>query len=256
MEFLQYAYLQTGQDTKAAAISVEAASIPKIDVGPGFRRYWALLESRFPARQNLETGNWSAALKLRPAPGADVPAEQVIAWAHAVAAGHLRDRKAAERALSDYRATLNAADLKAMTTRPNPQWAETEAWNLFADARTDAAVALLEPVANVQDTRGKGEVDLPAREMLADMLRLSGRPDDALREYRLSLHADPGRFTTLLHAGEMAEQLGKTREASTYYRLLIRNTPHASSPASQTMAHAKVFLGTSPGAPERGMLPP
>jgi hypothetical protein len=47
--------------------------------------------------------------------------------------------------------------------------------------------------------------DLPAREMVADMLRLSGRSDDAIQQYRFSLQADPDRFSTLLHAAETAE---------------------------------------------------
>jgi hypothetical protein len=36
---------------------------------------------------------------------------------------------------------------------------------------------LLRAVADKQDAEGKGEVELPAREMLADMLLEMGRPE-------------------------------------------------------------------------------
>ena len=242
MEFLQYAYLQTGQDTKAAAIAAQAATIRQADFGPGFRQYWAFMESRFPARQAIETHDWSAALALQPAPGADVLADQVVYWTHAVAAGHLRDRQAAEQALSAYNATLSSSDLAAMAAHPRSQWAEAKAWTLFAEGQTDAAVALLKPIADRQDKLGKGEVELPAREMLGDMLRLAGRPADALREYRLSLQADPGRFETLLHAGETAEQLGRDQESSKYYNELLSNVPDPSSQSWRALAPARTFV--------------
>jgi tetratricopeptide (TPR) repeat protein len=242
MEFLQYAYLQTGQDAKAAAIANEAATVQMSDFGPGFRQYWQFKESLFPARQTLETGNWSAAMKIRPAQGVDVMARQVIYWTHAVAAGHLQDRQTAEQALAAYNATLSASDLETMTAHPNSQWAETKAWTLFAEGQAYAAIALLKPIADVQDKLGKGEVDLPAREMVADMLRLSGRSDDAIQQYRLSLQADPGRFSTLLHAAETAEKLHQDEEAAKYYRQLLKNSPHASPPAQQALTHASEFL--------------
>lgn len=105
---------------------------------------------------------------------------------------------------------------------------EVKAWALFAEGQTDNAVALLNSIADMQAHVGKGEVELPAREMMGDMLRLANRRPEALHEYRLSLLADPGRLTTLLHAGEIADKLGLKQEASSYYRLLAVNTHMAS----------------------------
>jgi tetratricopeptide (TPR) repeat protein len=228
MEFLQYAYLQTGQEAKAADVVRKAATISQADFGPGFRQYWSLKEAGFPARQMLETRAWPAALALVPAPGSDRLAQQITYWAQSIAAGHLRNALAAERSLAAYEATFSSADLNAMKVHPRAQWAEVKAWTLFAEGNANAAVALLRPVAYLQDHVGKGETELPAREMMGDMLRLVGRLEDALREYRLSLLADPGRLNTLLHAGEVAEKLGLKSEASTYYRLLSTNTKHVS----------------------------
>jgi hypothetical protein len=241
MEFLQYAYLQTGQDAKAANVAREAATISQADFGPGFRQYWPLKEAGFPSRQALETRDWPAALASEPASGSDVLARQIIYWTRSVAAGHLRNAHAAERALAAYEATLSSSDLNAIKLHPRAQWAEAKAWTLFAEGQTDAAVALLRPIADRQDHIGKGELELPAREMMGDMLRLAERSADALHEYRLSLLADPGRLNTLLHAGEIAESLGLRPEASTYYSLLIANTRDASPLSSQALAPARSF---------------
>jgi hypothetical protein len=241
MEFLQYAYLQTGQDAKAADVARNAATISLADFGPGFRQYWPLKEAGFPARQMLETRDWSAALTLVPYSDSDRLAQQIIFWAQAIAAGHLRNALAAERSLAAYEATLSSSDLNAMKAHPRAQWAEVKAWTLFAEGKDDSAVDLLRPVANLQDHVGKGETELPAREMMGDMLRLGGRSGDAIREYRLSLIADPGRLNTLLHAGEVAAMLGLKSEASTYYRMLRVNTQHASPLSFEALAPARSY---------------
>lgn len=208
MEFLQYAYLQVGRDKEAKAIAAEAAEIKPTDFSPGFERYHDYLEAGFPARQAVETRDWSAALALQPASGANALAQRVTYWAQAVAAGHLKDRQAAEQAEAHFRSTYSPPQLTDAEAKPSSSWAEVKAWTLFASGETEAAIALLRPVADEQDKVGKGEVELPAREMIGDMLRISGRSREALQEYRLSLQTDPGRFNTLLHAGEVAESLG------------------------------------------------
>jgi tetratricopeptide (TPR) repeat protein len=251
MEFLQYSYLQTGQDAKAADVATEAATISQTDFGPGFRQYWPLKEAGFSSRQALETRDWRAALTLEPAPGSDVLARQIVYWTHSVSAGHLRNAQATEQALAAYEATLSPSDLNAMKVHPRAQWAEVKAWTLFAEGQTDAAVALLRPIADRQDNIGKGELELPAREMMGDMLRLAGRSVDALHEYRLSLLADPGRLNTLLNAGEVAESLGLKAEASTFYSRLLANTRHASPLSFQALAPARTFRSEAPCEPRQ-----
>jgi tetratricopeptide (TPR) repeat protein len=145
--------------------------------------------------------------------------------------GDASGRLAAEAALKGYEGTFPEAQLLAETKNLFAELAETRAWTLFAQGDTDAAVALLSLIANRQDKVGKGEAELPAREMMGDMLRLANRPDASIREYRISLETDFGRFNTLLHAGEDAENLGLRDQATRYYRLLLSN---ASDPAPQS----------------------
>ena len=247
MEFLQYAYLQVGQDDQAKAIAVEASEIQPTELDPGFEDYYPWVEANFPSRLALETRDWGGALALNAVADAAPNAQRVTYWAHAVAAGHLRNRRAAEEAAEKYRATLTPSQLESDKTKPSALFAETRAWALFASGDVDGAVALLRPVADHQDKVGKGEVELPAREMMGDMLRLGGHPAAALREYRTSLRTDPGRFNTLLHAGEVAEELGSRQEATEYYRLLLKNAANPSVGSRRVLGGARSFLWGVPG---------
>jgi tetratricopeptide (TPR) repeat protein len=228
LDFLQYAYLQLGDEDRAAAVTHEATQIRRDDFSSGIARYYYVMESDFPAHLALETGNWTAACSLEPLAGSDPAARRLIYWARAVGAGHLMDAPAASRAQALLRATYTPAQLAANEADHLALWAEVRAWALFAAGKKAAGIALLRPAADRQDAVGKGEVELPAREMIGDMLRMSGQAREALVEYRRSLQTDPGRFNTLLHAGEMAEQLGLRQEAAGDFRLLLYNAAHPS----------------------------
>jgi hypothetical protein len=78
--------------------------------------------------------------------------------------------------------------------------------------------------------------------MLADMLRLSNQPDAALTEYKICLQTDTGRFNALLHAGEVAQVLGRKQEAVGFYKLLLENASAADSFTKKTLAPARAFL--------------
>ena len=145
MEFLQYAYLQTGQADKAAAIAAEAATIKPTEMSPGFERYHDFMEAGFPARQALETRDWTAAEALQPPPGVDPNAQRVIYWAQAVGAGHLRNPSAAVMAEARYQVTYPSAQFTAVMIHPPPMFSEVAAWTLFAQGRVDDAIALLRP---------------------------------------------------------------------------------------------------------------
>jgi tetratricopeptide (TPR) repeat protein len=83
--------------------------------------------------------------------------------------------------------------------------------------------------ADLQDSRGLAEVDVPEREQLADMLFELKRPADALAEYEATLKEAPGRFNALYGAAQSAELLGNGDKARGYYAQLLQNCGGAPS---------------------------
>jgi tetratricopeptide (TPR) repeat protein len=134
-----------------------------------------------------------------------------------------------------------AADKKA---NPGPQGPvdtdanEAHAWLAFAEGNDKQAIELLKPVIDYQDSVGKGEVELPAREMYAEMLLELHHPNEALEQYRLSLNSDPNRFNALYGAGRAAEMAGQRDDAIAFYRQLLANCKDA-TPDSDELAHAR-----------------
>jgi hypothetical protein len=61
------------------------------------------------------------------------------------------------------------------------------------------------PVAEKRALVARGDVELPAREMLGDMLFDMNRSEGALAEYERSLKTDPNRFNGLYAAARAAE---------------------------------------------------
>jgi tetratricopeptide (TPR) repeat protein len=242
MEFLQYAYLQIGREDKARVIADEAQTIQASELYPGFESYYGWVQESLKVRLALETRDWSGAMELMPSAESDVFVQRLHYWARAVAAGHLKNRAAVELALAGYEGTFSEAQLLEASKNSSAQLAETRAWTRFAQGDTDAAVSLLAPIADHQDKVGKAEVELPAREMMGDILRLANRPDAAIREYRISLETDVGRFNTLLHAGEVAQGLGLRDEATRYYRLLLGNASDPAPESEQALKLARAFL--------------
>jgi tetratricopeptide (TPR) repeat protein len=55
MEFLEYAYLQVGQDDEARKILEEAQTVEANDVDPAYPDYWTTVEARLPVLFAIET---------------------------------------------------------------------------------------------------------------------------------------------------------------------------------------------------------
>jgi tetratricopeptide (TPR) repeat protein len=243
MDFLEYAYLQIGENSKAKAIGDQLATIHEDDVDPGLDGYLDRMRAHLPAMYALETHQWKEALMLQPPAGAQPGSQAITYWARAVGAGHLRDVPAARAAVQQYDAML---DTVRKSNRPyeavymSANGVEVHAWLVFAEGKNDEALSLLRSVADKQDAEGKGEVDLPAREMLGDMLFEMSRPREALAEYEKSLSTDPNRFNGLYGAARSAELLRQPRTAAAYYAQLLKNCEVPSQ--RPELLHAKELL--------------
>jgi tetratricopeptide (TPR) repeat protein len=110
-----------------------------------------------------------------------------------------------------------------MLDGPRVRSNEVKAWLAFAEKRNDDALQLMRQIADTQDKVGKGEVDIPAREMLADMLLELKQPENALAEYERSMKIDPNRFNGLAGAARAADLSHQPAKAATYYAQLLKN---------------------------------
>jgi tetratricopeptide (TPR) repeat protein len=242
MDFLEYAFLQIGHDDEARAIVTEGSSIKQSDVDPRYPTYYAGVEARYPALFAIETRNWAMAASLKPIEGGDWVSQSQTWLAHAVAAAHLHQPQAALAAAHSIE-SLTQANPRMRAGSPRASVPdEIRAWARFSQGDLQGAISLLRPVADRQRQIGKGEVELPAREMLAEMLLLSGKTGEALLEYQLSLVSDPNRFNALLGAGDAAEQLGRHKLAVKYYRTLLANCAGATGAALKDLRRAQAAM--------------
>ncbi|HSP07881.1 MAG TPA: tetratricopeptide repeat protein, partial [Acidobacteriota bacterium] len=227
MDFLLSAYLQVGDDRDALKQIDGLKSLPENDsMIPSYNDYYQEALILFPATYAIERGQWKEALKIVPDPATPPYVQATACWVRAVAAGHLRDAAVTRAALhqfsTDFEATKKSSKAYLADDLETKR-DEALAWQRHADGRDDEAVKLMRDVADKEDKVGKRETDIPAREMLADLLLEIGRSDDALQEYELSLKTNPNRFNALYGAGRAAEAVKQPEKARQYYAQLLKN---------------------------------
>lgn len=237
MDFLLYAYLQTGQDAEARQqvegarrIVAQIKTTTQSEEVSGELDYYL---THFPALYALENRDWRAAAALEP-PAQTAPLHQTITyWARTLGAAHLGDAAAARRNAQQFAAAEEAArKSKDAYLLEGPDFArdEVEAWLAFAEHKPDEALRRMRAAADLQDKVGKDSVDIPAREMLAEMLLKLDRPGEALAEYETALKTDPNRFNGLYGAAHSAELAHQADKAASYYSQLLKNCPASERP--------------------------
>jgi len=245
MDFLEYAYLQTGQIDQAREIEAAAVGTENRGFTRGLESYFFYAQAHFPALLALETRDWNMAKSLQPVPGAKPGTQAITFWVQAIGASRAGDMSRARAAVQHLDEAL-AADEKQHPGMPRPpvdaRRNEAHAWLAFAEKNNAEAFRLLKAIIGYQDRVGKGEVELPAREMYADMLLELNRPSEALEQYRLSLKSDPNRFHGLYGAAHSAELADQPAVAAKYYKQLLDNCARASNPPRPELQHAKRFV--------------
>ena len=207
MEFLEYAYLQTGQIERARAITDEAKTIKATDLDPRYSGYFATVETRYVFLLAVETQDWVSASTIKPISPGGRGANGLAVLAHAMSAGHLHDAQAGKEAEAAVDAIVAEIPPSQRPTATVPD--EIRAWAKFSQGDLTGAITLLRPIADRQAKIGKGEVELPAREMIAEMLLLSGEFAEALAEYQTALADDPNCPNTRTTRGCAFNELGR-----------------------------------------------
>jgi hypothetical protein len=241
MDYLQYAYLQSGREKDAWHV------IEELDTVPGSTELTrAGIKSFFTARYYLELHDWANAAAL-PVPSGDKPSERLDAyWARTIGAARIGDAAAAQKAFEDYK---SSDDGKGVYRSPKPSETSVErqevvAWAAYAAGKKDDAVRELRAAA-VQEEADAPETGLmPAREMLADMLMEMNRPAEALVEYEANQKESPNRFDGLYGAARAAELAGKPEQAAGYYSQLLKICDGGAHSTRPEIARAKTLLAT------------
>jgi hypothetical protein len=250
MDYLAYAYLQTGRDAEARKILDEAGRAGKFDK-QNFAVAYAL--TAIPARLALERRKWSDAtsVELRPADFGwnKFPwTESTVVFARAM--GFARSGDAA----SSRQQIVRLEKLRdSLRDAKNAYWAdqveiarrEAAAWLARAEKKDSEALELMQSAAALEDTTDKHPVTpgpiLPAREQLGDLLVEIGKPAEALAEYRADLASSPNRLNGLYGAARAARLSGDAAAAKDYYGKLLAQCGRADG-AREQVAEARAFL--------------
>lgn len=237
MDYLAYAYLQTGQDSKAEDVLATLNAISRADP-PIFSVAYAA--TAIPARLALERRRWreAASLELKDTVAGLAPLEQFqwgaahVHFARAVGAARSGDSASAR----DEVAKLEAIEQSLKVSPGSYDWRTqvriarqvAEGWLAFAEGRQEEAVRLMQAAADLDDSSEKHPVTpgsvLPAREQLGELLIELGRADQALPAFEASLKRAPRRLAGLYGAARAARLAGDAARAARYYAELAELT--------------------------------
>jgi len=227
-DFMQYAYLQLGQDAKAKALVDESAAVKKV-IGPVSAGNTA--RAAVPARYYLERQDWSGAAKLQPL-GTPFPAAEAIThFARAMGAARSGDGAAAQAdidRLNELREGLLKAKQSYWAEQVEVQIIGAQAWLAQQKGDKAEALKLMRAAADLEDGSEKHVAMenrlYPMRELLGDMLREHGDAAAALKEYQISMKNAPNRLRGYYGAGKAAEAAGQPKQAAGYFAQLARLT--------------------------------
>src|SRR5271167_400982 len=213
MDYLVYAYLQSGHDDEAAQVIQQLKNMPELNA-KDFKIWYAA--TAMPVRYVVERGHWSNVAGIVPPPGAPPHVVAIAVWARGLGFAHT-GRTSEARAEIDRLRQIE----EQLHTSGNDYWAtqvgilkrEVMAWSAQADKKPDKAAALMRSAADQEDSVEKLPVTpgpiIPAREQLGYLLLERNQPGLALKEFEVALANAPGRRGALQGAAHAAQLSGQ-----------------------------------------------
>lgn len=246
IDFLVYAYLQSGRESDAQKVIDELKAMPSGHHMDEDMPFDMRIESlaRAQASYALELHDWKEASALAPIPDSNPHYNPSIYLARALGAARngdtaearkdIEEAKKLAKALRDIKHTGEADYLDRLIDEP-------QAWIAHLEGKDDEAIKMLRAIADKEKDGFSDTGGLPAQEVLGDLLLEAKRPQEALVEYQTDLKQNPNRFNSLYGAARAAEQAGKQSDANQYYATLLKNCEGGSSTRPE-LSHAKELL--------------
>jgi tetratricopeptide (TPR) repeat protein len=212
MDYLVYAYLQSGRDADAAGVIAQLKAMPELNVG-SFKVGYAA--TAMPIRYVVERHQWDEAAKIAP-PAESTPPQvaAIAAWARGLGlarTGHPADSARSIQDLQGIEAKLRGSGNDYWATQVGILKREVKAWTCQAQGEQQDALALLREAADEEDSIEKLPVTpgpiIPAREQLGDLLLEQNHPEQAAKEFQTALVSSPGRRGSLQGATKATEKL-------------------------------------------------
>lgn len=249
IEYLIYAYLQTGEDEKAAAQLKRLQGTA--DLEPTFKTAFHLSSTR--ARFALERRAWAEAAALDPGEPLTVvwatyPWPEAITWfarglgfvhlGRSVEAGaslvRLKELESVALGSGEVLFNRNIRVLRLGLT----------AWIADLGGNRDSSIVLMTQASELEASTPKHAVTpaptIPAYELLGDLLLKQGRGSEAVVAYQHSLEVNPRRFNSLLGGARASLSADDREKAVSFYRQLLE----VASPESkrESLDEARAFL--------------
>jgi hypothetical protein len=213
MDYLVYAYLQSGRDNDAAQVIQQLKNMPKLDESD-FKVAYA--STAMPVRYAVERCQWIDAAAVVPPAGAPSHVVAIALWARGLGlarSGHAAEAQREVAELRQIEEQLRKSGNDYWATQTGILLREVVAWSFYADHRSEKALAVMRSVANDEDAIEKLPVTpgaiVPAREQLGDLLLEQDQASLALKEFQAALANTPGRRGALQGAMRAAELAGQ-----------------------------------------------
>jgi tetratricopeptide (TPR) repeat protein len=197
MDYLVYAYLQSGGDQDAAQVIQQLADFKNLKPGD-FKTAYA--STAMQVRYAVERGQWADAASISP-PVEGPPAVLAVAvWARGLGlarSGHAAETRAEINHLRELEEQLRTSGDTYWATQVKTLTGEVIAWAAQALGRPQDAIILLRASADQEDSLEKLPITpgpiVPAREQLGYLLLEQDHPEQALQEFQTALANAPGR---------------------------------------------------------------
>jgi len=229
MDYLEYAYLQSGRVKQAMAVLDEMNALAPVS---GLTHTGDYALAAIPARASIELSDWRQASTLTVRRGAVTWAE-AITWAAigegSARAGNLERAANAEQTLAALRDATSKLNNTYWANQIEVQRREVAAWMAEKTGNKADAISKMRSAVELEESMDKDAVTpgavTPAREMLAELYSLENQPKESLAEYEAVLKVAPNRFNAVYGAARAAEASGNNEIAKRYYQKLTEISP-------------------------------